>query len=198
MSKRLIVLLLVLVGVVFFFVGKKPVTHGPGEVAPDEPMQTGTDVAPFEFNGFRIIPLADFDLQARVLSKERYRSGTEARLAPWDIAFGWGPMSDESILEKIDISQSNRFYFWKVQEFPIPRRDIETHSANMHLIPADDDIMDVLDDVRVGEILQLYGHLVRIEGPGGWHWKSSLTRNDTGSGACEVIYVSEASISEDY
>lgn len=197
MMKRLILPLLVLAAI-FYFMSKKPVRHGPGVMAPDEPSQTDTDADPFEFNGFKVIPLADFQLRARVLSKERYRSGPEAELAPWDIAFGWGPMSDESILKEIDISQSNRFYYWKVREFPIPRRDIESSSANMHLIPADDDILDLLDDVREGEILDLFGHLVRVEGPRGWYWKSSLTRQDTGAGACEVIFVTELSVAADY
>jgi hypothetical protein len=26
-------------------------------------------------------------------------------------------------------------------------------------------------------------------GRDGWRWRSSLTRNDTGAGACEVIFV---------
>ncbi len=194
--KRWIVPVLLILALGGYLVNNRPVTHGPGAVAPDEPLQIRTDSAPFEFKGFRIIPLADFELRARVLRKEYYRSGTEARLAPWDIAFGWGPMSDEAILKEINISQSNRFYYWKVKQFPIPRREIEASSANMHLIPADGDIKDVLDEVRVGEVLDLFGHLVRVEGEGNWHWKSSLTRKDTGHGACEVIFVTEVSILE--
>lgn len=196
--KRVLLPLLILIAVAGYFLKNRPVSHGPGEVAPDDPLQTDSDAGPFDFQDFRIFPLADFEMQARVLGKERYRSGIDAELAPWDIAFGWGPMSDESVLEKITISQGNRFYYWQVKEFPIPRRDIETHSANMHLIPADDGIRDILDDVRVGQVLNLFGQLVRIEGPNNMRWKSSTTRNDTGFGACEVIFVSELSIEPDY
>jgi hypothetical protein len=37
-------------------------------------------------------------------------------------------------------------------------------------------------------VATIRGHLVRIEGPGGFHWTSSLTRQDSGADACEVIW----------
>src|SRR6185437_4176759 len=70
-------------------------------------------------------------------STERYRFDAGAALVPEDFALGWGRMSDSAVLQQIDITQSARFYYWSVRQFPIPRREIETHSANMHLIPAD-------------------------------------------------------------
>ena len=194
--KKWTILLLLLLAAGAYMMNHRAVSHGPGVMAPEDPIQTRTTAAPFSFRGFTVIPLADFDIQARVLGKKSYQSGTESQLSPWDIAFGWGRMSDESVLKDVDISQSNRFYYWKVRQFPIPRKEIETHSANMHLIPADDEIEDVLDDARTGNIMSIIGHLVRIEGPGNWLWKSSLTRSDTGHGPCEVIFVTAAEILE--
>jgi hypothetical protein len=46
-------------------------------------------------------------------------------------------MSDSAVLAKIEITWSDRFYYWHVDDFPIPRREIEASSANMHMIPAD-------------------------------------------------------------
>jgi hypothetical protein len=46
-------------------------------------------------------------------------------------------MSDESVLKKIKISQSNRWDRWQVREFPITQQEIQTHSTNMHIIPKD-------------------------------------------------------------
>ena len=59
-------------------------------------------------------------------------------------------MSDERVLENIKISQSGRFYHWRVDAFPIPRREIETHSANMHLIPANDFVEKAIGKIRQG------------------------------------------------
>ncbi len=116
---------------------QRPVLHGAGVIAAEDPIQRNLDNAtPIIKNGYQITPLADFHVEARVLSAEHYWMDHEADLAPVDLALGWGPMSDEAVLDKITISQSNRFYFWRLESFPIPREDIETHSANMHMIPA--------------------------------------------------------------
>lgn len=71
------------------------------------------------FDQYEITHLATFDIKAKVLSKKNYQFGRGADLAPTDLALGWGNMSDERILEKIRISQSNRFYYWRVDSFPI-------------------------------------------------------------------------------
>jgi hypothetical protein len=111
-----------------------------------------------------------------------------------DLALGWGPMSDESALERIDISQSGRFYFWHVKEFPIPRRDIEIHSANMHMIPATAEVERRLLRVRPGQVVALTGYLVEVRGSDGFRWRSSLTREDTGNGACELVWVEKLDV----
>ena len=73
--------------------------------------------------------------------------------------------------------------------FPVPRRVIETHSANMHMIPANGEIARRLKSIRAGNMVHLRGFLVEVTAQEGWRWKSSLTRDDTGGGACELILV---------
>ena len=46
-------------------------------------------------------------------------------------------MSDEAVIDQIEISQSGRWYRWHSDALLIPKLEIQTHSANMHLIPAD-------------------------------------------------------------
>jgi hypothetical protein len=169
-------------------------SHGNGVIASQQPLQNSTNSSNFDFNGYKITPLESFQIEARVLATERYSIGREADLSPVDLALGWGKMSDEAILSKIKISQSNRFYYWRVDEFPIPRREIETQSANMHMIPADAQIEKTLKSIRPGQLVKLSGDLVQVNASDGWHWKSSLTREDTGAGACEVIYVKTISV----
>ena len=76
----------------------------------------------------------------------------------------------------------------------MPRREIETQSANMHMIPANEQIEKVLKSIVPGQIVKLSGDLVQVDASDGWHWKSSLTREDTGAGACEIIYVKAISV----
>ncbi|MGB9499438.1 MAG: hypothetical protein ACKVE4_06745 [Dissulfuribacterales bacterium] len=88
--------------------------------------------------------------------------------SPIDLALGWGSMSDEAILEKIKIRQSNRFYFWSVKQFPIPQKKIESQSANMHLIPADNVILKQIKTARTGDIVNFTGYLVKVVDADGW------------------------------
>ena len=69
--------------------------------------------------------------------------------------------------------------------------EIISHSANMHMIPANEKVKQVLLGVRPGELVSFGGYLVRVEKPGGWTWKTSLTRTDSGAGACEVVWVED-------
>ena len=82
-----------------------------------------------------------------------------------------------------------RFYHWHTDDFPIPRREIEVNSANMHMVPASADVERVLNSVKPGQHITFSGYLIEARGPDGWRWKSSLTREDTGAGACELVWV---------
>ncbi len=193
---RTFITLAVLVGIAvggyFLFFSDPDYTdqYGPGVVAPDVPRQTSpTSDDEFPFKGFTIEPVADFVVTARVLGRKHYSSDTEAKLSPVDLALGWGRMSDESILKSISISQRGRFYFWKTPRFPIPRDEIENCSANMHMIPRDDEVEAALKAVERGQVVTVEGMLVNVYRKDGWRWLSSTKRSDTGHGACEVVYV---------
>lgn len=170
-------------------------TPPPGLLAPDAPVQVDlADGATLSRGDVSLRTRAHIALTARVLSREDYRFDAGAFLAPVDLALGWGPMSDSAVLARIAIGQSGRFYWWRVKDFPIPRRAIETHSANMHLIPADAAVRGGLARVRRGQLIHLEGFLVDASRSDGWQWPTSLTREDTGAGACELVYVEEAHI----
>ncbi len=165
-----------------------------GDINPGNSKPFQTDPGsnkPFMFDNFIITPLADFEISARVLARESYYFGKESNLSPLDLVLGWGRMSDPEILEKISIRQSSRWYYWSTSSFPIPRREIETHSANMHMIPANEQVEEILDDVDQGQIIRLKGQLIRVDADDGWRWVSSLSREDTGARACELVYVTD-------
>ena len=144
-------------------------------------------------DGYTITALAKFELTARVLGIESYSSGNESDLSPYDFVLGWKEMSSERFLSKIKIRQSNRFYFWYTDDSATyaQRGKISTQSANMHLIPANKQIKKILDRVDKNENVYIKGYLVRASKEN-WRWTSSMTRTDTGAGACELIWVTEA------
>jgi hypothetical protein len=169
----------------------REIAHGPGVLVSDAPRQsTPADPHVVRHGDFDLTPLADFSLEARVLSRHDYRLDAGSALAPTDLALGWGRMSDTSVLAALDISQSVRFYSYRWHgEPPIPPAEIVRSSANMHLIPADEGVARALARVRTGEVITLDGHLVEARRADGWHWRSSLTREDSGAGACELVLV---------
>jgi hypothetical protein len=165
----------------------------PPRVAADEPpLQTPApaSLSPFRLRAATLTPLAGFSIDARVLSRRDYRSDREAELSPTDLALGWSRMRDDAVLARLDISQSARWYHYRYSgEPPIPQREIDRSAANMHMIPGSDAVADALEDVEPGERIRIDGWLVEASAPDGWRWRSSLTRDDTGGGACELIYV---------
>jgi hypothetical protein len=169
----------------------RSIDRPPGVLAPDEPVQTPTREAPFAYGDYQITPLAGYDIEARVLSVEPYSMDDGARLSPLDFAVGWGPMSDSSVLDHFRVTQRARFFTIYPDETAIDLATALRGSANMHLIPATSDVRDRLEEVRPGHLVRLRGFLVRIDGPRGYFWRSSLTREDTGAGACELFYVEE-------
>jgi hypothetical protein len=173
--------------------GAQAVRRDPGVLAPAQPAQgpVAAGTGPFARNDFTITPLATFSLEARVLSREDYALDTGAAISPTDLALGWGGMSDSAILEKLSISQGTRWWRWYSSDPPLARGEIEGSAANMHIIPADDAVAAALDRVREGDIVALRGYLVEAVRDDGWRWRSSLSRSDTGSGACELIWVED-------
>ncbi len=169
----------------------RPITHSPGILVADAPQQTPpADGTPFAHGDYQITPLADFDIEARVLSRADYRMDSGSSLAPMDLALGWGRMSDTAVIDQLDMEQSARFYTYRWKDSPpIPPAEITRSSANMHLIPADDGIERDLDRIREGDIVRLRGRLVSAARTDGFRWASSLTREDSGGGACELVLV---------
>ena len=103
-------------------------------------------------------------------------------------------MSDEKVLDELKISQRNRWFYWNCKKFPIPKEQITHNAANMHLIPANDEIESKIKSAKKGNLVKFKGFLVKVTGENDWRWQSSLSRTDTGDGACEVIYVEEFEI----
>ncbi len=173
----------------YFFWPETVVRHEPGVLVKDEPIQRPTSARGWEKGGYRFTPLAEFEAKAVILHLKRYSNGRESDLSPIDLALGWGPMSEQSVIDRLEISQSGRWYEYKASVLPLPQKVIAGSSSNMHMIPADDEVNDALDEFHRGDIVSLSGYLVEITAEDGWRWKSSLSRTDEGNGACEVVWV---------
>jgi hypothetical protein len=195
--KRLLYLL-ALLAVVFAWRDwtQREIVHPPGVLVTEAPKQLAfVDAQPIQLEAYRLKPRAHFELRARVLSRENYRWSEGADLSPVDLALGWGAMSDQAVLDRIEVSQGGRWYHTRY-EYPAPLsdREIIRHSGNMHIIPADALVGKRLQAIRRGDIVHARGYLVDADHESGFRWNTSLSRDDTGNGACELFYVERLEI----
>lgn len=158
-----------------------------------EPLQT---IVPFEHKGYTLTPIAQFVVKAKLLSFEEYHSDEGASLSPIDYALGWDKMSQDEIIEQLDVRQDQRFFTYRWEKAPpIPPQEIIVSATNIHLIPASREIEKQLKSARRGEHVQLTGQLVDARRNDGFIWNSSRSRQDTGKGACELMWVESIDIS---
>lgn len=192
--------LLVLVGIIAFAFAygwtRRPITYPPGVLIQGEPVQTGfaPQTPAFAFHEFSLKPLARFEADLRVLHSKIYRYDRQSALVPVDLAVGWGPMSDQTVLDQLEISQSMRFFWYEYQmPPPIPVDQIICHATNMHIIPATAELAAAAKALRSGTLIHVRGQLVEATGGRIGTWRSSLSRTDCGNGACELLYLEELS-----
>jgi len=192
--KRLTFIVAFAVGSWFIFFYESP-ARWRGIPAAAEPQQTAKDLPKaFLHERYTVTPLARYSITAVVLSRDRYRFDPAADLAPVDLALGWGSMSIAGVINELKISQSGRWYEYSYPgEPPLDPQAIATHSANTHCLPANAGVKKQLLAVRRHDLVTLEGYLVELTGPDGYHWRSSLSRDDTGGGACEVMWVTGVS-----
>lgn len=169
-------------------------THPPGVTVRPTPVQQNfeTPQASIKYKDVTLDPLAEFSLEGRVLSTKSYTLDRLAKIVPTDVAIGWGFMSDTATLEKLRIRQADRFYFysWK-NAADFDPKELAVSSANMHLIPANKFLEAEIEKLRKGQLIRLRGKLVRVIFKDGSDAKSSLVREDTGAGACEIVWVED-------
>lgn len=171
-----------------------------------EPLQTkynGSDFIPVTYSDLNlaIYPKANYQIYAMVMSKHKYGHGWESRISPYDLALAWDKLMLPEYQNGISYSQSGRWYYYRYKAgYPLPKSYIISHSSNHHIIPANDNLRKALDKIRKGDKVFLEGYLVYINGKykdrNVW-WNSSLTRNDSGDGACEILYLTRAVVGDE-
>jgi hypothetical protein len=173
----------------------RPIHAADGVLVAEEPQQTlVANGEKIQRGRWTLTVRATYRITARVLGRETYNFDGLSDLIPQDIALGWGPMSDSRVLRSIDMSQENRFFNWRTSaKTLVPMPVIITHAANTHVIPANPSIARQLLRLRPGEVVTLTGELVDAKREDGRWINTSLVRDDTGAGACEVMWVTDVS-----
>ncbi|MDK2951828.1 MAG: hypothetical protein PWQ77_1493 [Kosmotogales bacterium] len=191
----LIALLITISGIIFHVISGPVYVKYNDEIVMsfDLPIQSDTSEKPFiiekEGNKYEITPLKEYTLSGLVISKRSY-SDYGSRLVPYDFLFVWGELIEEDNRKGIDFWQNNRWYYFRINASKWNLDFIQNRSANVHLLPKNENILKTLQFVPKYEKAVFIGKLISIRGiDDNFSWKSSLSRSDAGDGACELMYV---------
>jgi hypothetical protein len=176
-----------------------------GTVRPEllqAPKQSATSEPPFsiyyEGTTYSVKPLAKYDLYGLVVSHNNIESIADLQhdatsLDTKDLCVVWGDNLRSNEFNKVDIHNASYTCFFRYEQ------GVKFHHnqlSNNHLIAGEQFIRDKIEEIGVGDQVHIKGLLVSYQAPGwGSFWRqSSLTRDDTGNGACEVLYVKSIDI----
>jgi hypothetical protein len=155
-------------------------TYPAGILIKSEPhMARISNPTPWQVGKREIFPLVQFWMQGRVLCSERYDDDFLSDMCPIDIGMGWGPMSDQSIIDQLDFVQGNRKLEYGPSDPDRPPPSYESlwqYVKNVHTLPAGNDIKKKVCSVRTGDLLEFTGYLVGIKENGEWKYLSSLKK----------------------
>lgn len=155
-----------------------------------EPLQTPCDEPAIEKNAdsmtFTIVPKASYEIRCLVICKVKYDIGAVAKLSPMDICAVWGKMGEREYREHISCVEAGRACIFFSEGVSLEKSYIHSHIANMHLIPANENVLKAIRSIRTDDNVVLEGFLVQVYCNGELIWSSSMTRDDD---KCEVFYV---------
>ncbi|MBI5067935.1 MAG: hypothetical protein HZB56_06820 [Deltaproteobacteria bacterium] len=149
----------------------------------------------------RLTPRATYRITGYAVETSRRLLDEWDFAMPMDLALVWGPVADPEVLRRLEFHLSGRYVSYRYQgAIPgAPAPVLASHISNNHLIPADEEVGRALDGIRIGDLVTLSGRLVDVAisdaaGREVAAMRTSLTRDDVGSGACENVYVEEVQV----
>lgn len=168
------------------------------------PLPNVVEIQQQQASPYRIEVVEPYAGEFRILAKRRYPLGMLSylfgnpdfeHLSGLDLALGWGQMTRPEIYQTIDIRQSNRWYHFQVgPDTPLRVDEISQQSANTHMLAANAVIAKQLQQLDVGDLVLFKGQLVNLHLQDGRFMNTSLSREDTGAGACEIFLIQEIMI----
>lgn len=172
------------------------------------------EIVKTKINGVNVIieKLASYDITGKVEAIEEYSTsfiasklgmksdGTAVidKISPRDLTLSWGEIALEennnNIYCKPDYTAKRivNIGFNSKLLNKYDKNKILTHVSNNHVITLNSGLKRVLMSVKENQIVRIKGYLVYVKTDDGTVWgPSSLTRSDTGNGACEIVLADE-------
>ncbi|MCU0679203.1 MAG: hypothetical protein MUC28_02010 [Planctomycetes bacterium] len=207
-SKVIVILAGLVLAVSYFQLEKLPSSKAVLPPLLNEPKQTKTNAIPLKLfkDGFSATITPEFAYELSGLVVAAYDSGSwfdymHKRYDPFnsqDICVVWGDNVKSDLYKKIEFSHGEFTCFYRTKDQAAYRAFNPAQLANNHLVPGNEAVARVIKRVKIGDQVYLAGYLTNniITNPSGGQTSrtSSVTRADTGNGACEVVYVKDFKI----
>lgn len=182
----------------------------PGELRPElrnEPAQEPTQAPPFEASvagiTYRIKPLADYEIWGLVVSAHDSSAwwdwihdafNDQINVVDLCVVFAENVASGGYV--GLDYSSGQFVCYVRTSSTEKWQRFSMRALSNNHLLADRPSIARTLRSVRIGDQVRIRGWLAEYAHDHGFPFRrgTSLTRDDTGNGACETIYVQDVEV----
>ena len=166
-----------------------------------EPEQKPTSAAPIYRREkryttiYEIKPRFTYKLRGLVVSTHDSTSWNDMSHAAWgdtlnsaDLCVVWGDNVDAHLLDKISFSHGDWTCYFGTHDRGAFANFHANQFSNNHILPADAAVSRAVAATEVGDQIEVEGYLVDYSINGRSPRVTSITREDTGNGACEIIY----------
>ncbi len=172
-----------------------------------DPVQQETDAAPFRATvggiEYTVRPVFTYDLSGVVVSKHDADTWWDWIHKAWrdelnvtDLCVIWGANARGANYRELDYWSGQFECNVRAGSAEVWRTFDMTALSNNHLLTDDPAIARTLKSARVGDQVRFRGYLAEYSHDHGFHFfrGTSTRRTDTGHGACETVYVTDAEI----
>ncbi len=189
----------------FFLKDRLPSSSEMLEPLESDPVQREMNAAPFDIRSkditFTVTPLFAYELNGLVVSYHHSNELSDFSHKKWgdslnikDICVIWGANLNDSILEGIRFSSGNWTCFYETKDRDTWESFNPVFFSNNHLITENKALASKILAAGKGDQIRISGYLSNYTHNKGFFRNTSVTRQDTGQGACEIIYVTEFQI----
>jgi hypothetical protein len=177
----------------------------PAELQPallDEPVQVQVQKAAFKaVSGgvsYTVQPLYEYELSGLVVSKHDTDTWWDYIHREWndrlnmvDLCVVWGNNVRSGAYADIEFSSGQFTCNFSTHSNAAFAAFDQTAISNNHLLTDNPQIARAMSSVRIGDQIHFRGHLAEYSHNEGFPFKrgTSITRTDTGNGACETVFV---------
>jgi hypothetical protein len=207
--KGMFVIAVVVLGMSFFQKDKLPGPEFFSDAVLSDPLQTPTDKAPFQtqINNqvYTITPLFDYHLSGVVVTD--YESGSLGDIyhhRQWkdflnvkDLCVVFGKNVQSDVFRKLRYRSGPWTCFFQIPDRQTGKQFRSDQLSNNHILTDNIDLHRLVMRAAPGDEVRISGMLANYQNQAtGFERETSISRTDTGNGACETIFVTDFSITK--